>query len=456
MSKIRFLILLIIGVYTIAAAVVSVQRYRNFQSFYFDFGIFDRAIWLVSKGEPPVVDHPVFNDREKWLFADHFNPSMFVFVPVYWFSDNREFLLILQSIVVGASALVAYAIADRLLQNKIAVLALITAYLGYVGLQNALITDFHDATLLTLPLMLCFWFVLKKKWWHYLISLIIFLGLKETFAGLGVGLGVFVFAFREGSKKLGVVTILISLLWGVVATQVIIPHFNSGKYYYSTQLTKEPILNKVKFQSVFYSLLTFGFLPALYPPLFVATGENFLERFISASPTRWNLGLHYSAPLSPLLFMGSLFVILALEKKKFNRFVTLYSIFIILTVVFLHRYWLRGPLGLFYNRDFYKESRGVNILADYIEKIPRHGSIMAQNDVALRLTHTKHSIFLLDESYKVLRPDIIALNLIAEQNPNSFYPLSEDSAFKLFEAVKADPNYQIDVVNKDQYIFVKK
>lgn len=101
--------------FVLAGSLVSLNRYWQYEVFYYDFGIFDRAIWLVAHFNPPIVDHLVASG--KWIFADHFYPSVFLLSPLYWFTDRQEILLIVQSLIVGLSGLVIYFIGKEVFRD---------------------------------------------------------------------------------------------------------------------------------------------------------------------------------------------------------------------------------------------------------------------------------------------------------------------------------------------------
>src|SRR3989344_2506694 len=445
--KLNLLVFFGIFFYVVVACVVSVNRYWQFQSFYFDFGIVERAIYEVAHFRAPIVDHPAFGYEQKWMFADHFNPSLYLLSPLYWFTDRREVLLIAQSVMAGVSAWVGYLIARERIKNKLGVLAVLAAYLGYVGLQNALITEFHDATLATLPLMLCFYFATRKRWREFYVCLIILLGLKETFAGLGVGIGVYLLlVYRRQYLRAGIMTILISLLWGLVAVKVIIPYFLGGDYIYTnlgipdtlSGLLVQIFQPEVKFRTVFYSFASFGFLPLIFPPILPAIAENFLERFITSSSSRWDLGFHYNAPVAVLMFVGAVYSMARLEKRLSRKLIRVLSAGLILVVLVLHRFVLRGPLQLFFNPVFYQQRTGVFYVEEFLDAIPRDGLIMTQNDLALRLTHD--DVVLLREDYERMSPSYIALNLTPGQNANSFHPLKLEEVVEIKDELLVYPN----------------
>lgn len=456
---------LIIGfiiLYTLAALTVSLNRYWQYQSFYYDFGFYDTAIWQAAHLQLPIVDFVNFKDQEKIIFANHFNPSLFLLSPLYWFTDRREILLIWQSLSVGLAAFIAFRLAREKLKSGIAVLALVVSFLGYIGLQNALISEFHDITLAVLPLTVLFWAIAKKHWKLFFLFLLILLGLKESLAGLGVGLGVYILLRERRYYQIALLTIVLSVLWGYVTTRHIIPFFEGDLYYFTpANLPSNPIEwlsvfvdNPTKLQTVFYSFLTFGFLPIFDIAVLPSILENFFERFVLSSDKRWDLGLHYNATLSPLMFMGSIAVYSFMEsRKKLKLFVPLYSLVVILMVVVLHRFILHGPLGLFYNPVFYQQNERVRYVDEFVKNFPQSGLIMTQNDLALRLSHQR--VKLLRSNYQKINPDHVILNLTPGQNPNSFFPLSYEKAIVLKDNLSQDKSYTLKKYAAELYIFSK-
>lgn len=447
-----------IVLYTIASATVSLIRFWQGQVYYFDFGIFDRAIWEVSRFQQPLVDHFELSSDKVSIFATHFYPSIFLLSPFFYLTDNSEVLLILQSLAVGLGAFFSYLIAKDTIKSKIAIFALIFAFLGYVGLQNALITEFHETTLAVFPISVIFWAILKGRWKIYFISLIILLGLKESFAGLGVTLGIYIILFNRKNWSKAVITILVSLIWGILAVKVIIPFLSKGKYLYDRasipesplEFLKALVLPDPKFKTIFFSLLTFGFLPLVGYFVLPLVFEHFLERFVFDFPTRWSLAFHYNATLSPLLFIGGLQAISFFEKRGLKTFVRAYSLVIIIIVFVLHRFILNGPLGLFYNKDFYNVPLKNELLVEYKKSINFQSVVMTQNNLAVDFT--RKDVRLLRKDYDQVNPDYIILNLSVGQTDNSFYPLQRKDVLEVYEKLLKDKKYKL--IDKKDEVFV--
>src|SRR3989338_8513854 len=103
--------------FTIAGVLVSLNRFWQYEVFYYDFGIFDQAIWSVSRFSPPKIEHFIVGG--KWIFADHFSPSIFLLSPFYWLTTKSEILLVVQAIAVGLSGVVLYSIGTHVLKNRL-------------------------------------------------------------------------------------------------------------------------------------------------------------------------------------------------------------------------------------------------------------------------------------------------------------------------------------------------
>lgn len=456
-------LIIFIFLYTLAAVLVSLHRFWQYESFFYDLGIFEQALWRVSKFQAPIIDNLAVGG--KIVFADHFYPSLFILSPLYWFTNKTEIILVAQAVAVGLSLLIAFLIAKKAIKSKLVVLALITAYAGYIGLQNAIITDFHSLTVSVLPLMIVFWTIFKKKWKFYWLALIFLLGFKESMVGLGIAIGIYLLFKEKKRKDIGIRTIIVSLTYFLLVAKIFIPLFNDGTYNYKPYI-HESIFHffqsffwpQIKLKTLLVSFSTFGFLPLFYPPLLPAFIEHFLERFVfNVAGTRWQLGFHYNAVLSPLMFISSLEVFKMMEqKKKYKKAVIFIATSIILIVVFYHRFFLHGPLGLAYHPVFYAHTKRQGFMDDFIKQIPRKGLLMTQNNIAPRFTHQKVILLKDKKNYKKFSPDYVAIDLRGGQNGNNFFSLTEEKTWQLVEALQKDKDYGLIVEYSNYFIFEKK
>ncbi|OGG15717.1 hypothetical protein A3D77_01680 [Candidatus Gottesmanbacteria bacterium RIFCSPHIGHO2_02_FULL_39_11] len=462
-DRIEFLlIILFVFLYSLAASLVSLNRYWQYNAFWYDFGILDTTIWKLSRFQFPFISqlNPPFG---KIVWADHFNPSVIFLSPLYWFTKKPEIILISQSLFVGLSACVAYLMAQKFIKNRIVRISLIVSFLGYVGLQNALYTDVHNIVFSLFPLMLTLWAMYQKKWKLYWIFLIITTGFQENMAVLAIMLGLFLLLKKEKEVKVGLLTILFGFIYVLLATKILIP-FLGGNYVYQPAvphvwyewITRFFYPTGIKFRSIILTFATFGFLPIASFASFPLIIEHYLERFVlNTAATRWDLGFHYNALLSPIMFLSSLELIIRIQKSTvLKKFLSFWALGTICIVVFLHRFYLHGPLMLATHPVFYQETQDAKFLDRFISQIPRSGLLMTQNNIAAHFTHG--NTILLNKNYEIIKPDAIAVDLRDGQNANNFFPLSFSETNFLVASVSADLNYEKKSVTDSEIIFIRK
>lgn len=452
-------IYLLISIYTLACVLVSLHRYWQYDAFYYDLGIFDMAIWKVSRFKAPIIDHLAMGG--KWIFADHFVPSIFLFSPLYWITNKTEMLMIVQSLCVGLGLFFGFLIAKKILRHKLIQLALLVSFMGYIGLQNAIISNFHPIVAAILPLMICFWAIINQKWLLYWLSFIILLGFKEDMAIIGFGLGIYIFLRNKKMSKIGVLTSVFSLIYGLLVIKFIIPGFLGKRFGYSPNMDR-PLINwitdffwpPVKIKTLVVSFATFGFLPLFYLPLLPTILGTFYSRFVLVGgPARFGLAMHYSALISPLMFMASVEALKCLEKKM-KPFLSYYALIIIFIVLVFHRFIFHGPLGLVYHPEFYKNTPRHKFLNEFVKKVPTDGRVMTQNHLAVRFAH--YDVVMLREKYWQYNPKYIVIELRSGQNANNFWPMQDWAVKKMVEKLKKDKNYKLIYNFSEQYIFEKK
>lgn len=464
--KKSWFIYLVATFYTLVVLAVLLNRFWQYEAFYYDQGLFERSIWLVSQFKAPIIDHHILGRTHH--FADHFFPSLFVlFSPFYWFTSKYETTLVALSIYTGLSVIIAYKIAVLKIKNIFMTYALLVSYMGYVGLQNALIFYIHPITAMLLPLMLLFWSLIKEKWKLFFMLLVFNLGFQETVATLGISLGLFMVLHKKSWRVKGIIVFLVSLFYGFAVMKLIIPYFSQGKFLYSPMFPtsifdffRRFIEPEMKVRTVFYSLLTFGFLPVLAPATLPMLLQDIILRFVLSGGTnqRWDMGLHYNANLAVLLFISSVFGYHRLEKFKFikGRLPVLFSILIITIVLYIHQFIYHGPFGLAYNPEFYRHTKRQGFMNEFINKIPKEGKVMVQNNIAVFFTHS--DLYILDgyEKIKKVKPDVIALDFRPGQNASNFWPMYEIHMRPLAEQLGKDDNYKILYNDDSRYIFTRK
>lgn len=445
--------------FSLAGVLVSLNRFWQYEVFYYNFGIFDQAIWHLSRFQPPIIEHLLVGG--KTIFADHFDLSILLLAPLFWFTDRSEILLVAQAFFAGLAGFVIYKIGVEILKNKLVSLTIACCYFLFIGLQNAVITDFHELTVMTLPIALTFYAIIKKKIVWFWIFFLLTLGFKEVTFLLGIGIAIFIFFYNRIWKKYAILATIISVLWGLLTIKVLIPYFSGGIYLHEVNLP-DGLVNKalalfdhpLKRKTLFLSLENFGFLPIFAPSTWFAIAQDYILRFLPKyQETRWTLGLHYNAQVAPLLAIGTIFGFSFLQKYKFFlkfKYIIVFLLFANALIQF--RFILHGPFLLATDPIFYKHTSDFKFLNELVAKIPDGTSVMTQNNLGIHFTHQK--FIYLRYNYEPYSPEYVLIDNRPGQNPNNF--LWAPSIEQLIAKLESDQNYFVEYKNGDQYIFQKK
>jgi len=445
--------------FIIVGTLVSLNRYWQYEVFYIDFGQYDQAIWAISRFQAPMLDHWILGFVP--VFADHFTPSIFLLSPLYWFTSDSTIILIAQAVAVGLSGLVLYNIGNIVLKDRFISIAVVSCYYLFVGLQNAVITEFHELTVMTLFLMLTFWAFVKKRRFLYFVFLAITLGFKEITFLIGICLGIAIFFLDKKWKKEAIATIILSILWGVIALKIIIPYFSPGDYLYTSGIPNS-VSGKItalfdhplKRHTLFYSFFSFGFLPIFAPQFWALMFQDYLSRFETQSfSTRWDLGLHYNAVSAVILALATVYAMkFFLHFSLLQRYKYIIACLLVGNAVFVNRFMLHGPFNLVYNRAFYEHTKDFTFLDKIIKIVPSNATVATHNNLASRFTHQR--VWLLKSDYQANEPEYIVIDNRQGQNPNNF--TGSGLLEKILTGVLNDPNYKVIYQTKEQYVFKRK
>ncbi len=443
--------------YFFVVNLVVLNRFWQYQAFYMDHGLFDSALWQMSYGRAPLIDmveHFPVNQ-----LGDHFSPVLYLLIPLYRITDSYNAILIAESIFILVGLGVMFYLATKLIRSRLMIFALLLSSTLFIGLQNAEIANYHNDVFAIMTLSFTLLALTYKRWVFFWTFLILTIGLKENFAAIGVGIGIYLWFKNERSR--GTLAIVLSLAYYLIVVFVVIPRFAGFPYLYgATNLSENKIFfgmfddfRKIKTMTV--SLLTFGLLPfaslAFLPVLF----QDWFARFVlNNGPARWDLGLHYNAVTTILLMFGSITGVAVLEKfSAYKRVVTIHAGLIICLVIFFHLK-LHGPLALIYNRAFLPHTQTMRFIDPLINEANKHpqGLMMAQNNLGAYLTHRERIMLLRDDYFKY-NPDWIVIDKRPGQNPNNFWPVPAGNIDSLVAKLATDSAYTKIAVSDDQLIF---
>jgi len=97
---IRVAVFVFVVLWGFALLVISLRRFNLFGAQAFDLGIFQQGVWLLANGFNPFV-----TIRGWHIFADHFSPILFAFVPFYKFFPHPFWLFLGQTVALALGSM---------------------------------------------------------------------------------------------------------------------------------------------------------------------------------------------------------------------------------------------------------------------------------------------------------------------------------------------------------------
>lgn len=372
----------------ITYGILSIVRDAHYQSFGYDLGINDQTVWRYAHFQAPLTTSDPFPDKTK--LVEHVELVYALISPFYWIWDNRKMLLLLEPAFFCASGIAVYLLAKKRKLNEVISIGLVIGYLGFFGTQNAIWDDVHSASFAASFIMWFIYFLDTKKKWLSVLFFILAITAKENI-GLLTFLISGVYFIKERSKLL-IFFMTASVVYVCFIFFVYFPHIVHIKYLYENSRGLFSNLNPLTFadtsekrQVIWYSLLSFGFLPLLSPLSLIPAVADLATYFVIANQLPGAQGLYgqYRITLAPLLIFASIVTICRF--KKINRwYIGAYLIICTLLV----QYILHLPISYLAKSWFWQQPSGVNsinYLSDHY--LPRTASVVAQDNIVPHVSH---------------------------------------------------------------------
>ncbi len=312
-------------IFALVFGKLGVQHHRNFGTWSYDMGIYDQGFWLVSRGGQSFM---TVRGMEFW--GHHLNLIVMAFVPFYWLGAGPSFLYVAQAIGLALGAFPVYLIARDRIGKPWMGMVFAAVYLIYAPIQWISWANFHPEALVIAPLLYAWWFATHRRWRGMFIALLIALSIREDAALVVIMLGiVLAVMYRPGKgehrdRVMALATFGLGVGWYVIATRLVIPHFNQGKqpfyiqYFYSNYGSTMPEIMKTMIRHPnrvigdatqpdrlrFYRdlALPLGGLPLAGPLALLMVLPQMLASVIGLSPYARSIRYQYTAMMiAPLL-----------------------------------------------------------------------------------------------------------------------------------------------------------
>ncbi|HET7722536.1 MAG TPA: DUF2079 domain-containing protein, partial [Acidimicrobiales bacterium] len=224
-DPVRWTLAAIIVVWSVVFIRLGWLRHARFGTFGFDLGIYDQAIWLLSRFKTPFI---TLRGLDFW--GTHANPILVLFVPFYWLGAGPIFLLIAQVVSQAAGAVAVDLLARDRFEARWPAVAMAGVLLLHPTYQYLVWEFFHPDALALGPLLFAYWAARARRWNWFIVAGVLALASKEDVALAIMVLGVLIAA--RGDRRIGAITAAVAAAWFMFATRVIIPFANGiGPFY---------------------------------------------------------------------------------------------------------------------------------------------------------------------------------------------------------------------------------
>nr|BBH93238.1 hypothetical protein KTA_14370 [Thermogemmatispora argillosa] len=298
-----------------------------------DLGIMDQAIWNTLHGAllhqticNVLTDTNCYGLEGINRFAIHYEPILFLIVPLYIFWADPKTLLILQVLVVATGALPAFWLARLRLRSDLAAVPFALLYLLYPAQQYAVDYDFHAVTLTLSLLLFALYFMYTRRNGWLLAFVILSLACKEEIAGVIALLGLWIALFQ---RRWRVGLIIFGLALGWTAIGLLVVHYASPVGHsllasrwseygdsplevaltilrHPLQVVREHVL-EAQHRLYLQKLLTpAGYLPLLAPWVLVLASPTLALNLLSSSPNMYSGRYQYNAEIVPILIFATI------------------------------------------------------------------------------------------------------------------------------------------------------
>jgi uncharacterized membrane protein len=323
--------------------VLSLHRHFTFYTSY-DQGIFTQLFWnnlqsnWFQSSLTSAISVGVVHDGEipKVTFihlGHHFVVDFLLWMPLYALFPSPVTLLVLQVGLTAAAGLVLYALARHSLEPKLS--RMITgSYFCAIAVIGPTLANFYEhcqMPLFTFGLLLA---MEKRRWVWFWVMAALVLGIREEAGFITFGIGLYLL-FSRRHPRVGAMLCLISFIYVVVVTAVVIPSFSSdsSRLYLVGRFSKfvpgnshpstlqvlwgfitHPIevLKQVfdpvdqTFIYLFVQALPLAFVPLVARASWLCISIPFLSLAVQAGHAPLNYTIRYALMVVPGLFYGAI------------------------------------------------------------------------------------------------------------------------------------------------------
>ena len=405
----KLLIIVCTAFFTLLFFAVAARMQYKFLTTAADIGIYDQKVWRFSQFLP------TYNSiLEKGVFADHFEPFLFVLGLFYKIFSNIYLLIFFESLFIAIGFVPVFLLSKEILKNNLSALLIGSGYLLSMGILYGVNFPVHPGSWIAACYGFMFYFGYKKKFiWYYLFMLIA-MSMKESVFIHLIAIGFFV-AIIYKEKIHGLVTIIMSVLYYVFVFKYVFPLATGDLIYphsfYSTISggTNEPAdvlknmilhpINTIKFafsssvkaETFWITLGSTGFITLFSWGALILVAPLFVERLLSDYAGLNTMYYHYGIPLSMITIVVAIFAINNIHKKypgikvsSMALYVFLCSFLIMSTSLTYH-----SPLVRLFRSENWALNTNEKETYNILKTVPKDVSVISQDPFVPHLSERK-------------------------------------------------------------------
>ena len=414
---------LLFVVTTVIFGYYTSLRYRSFNNYAFDFGIFAQMYERMAVSGAP--ETTVERLHMMSHFGVHFSPIFYLFLPGYWIFRSPLYLFYLQAGAVAAGVFAVYLIAGKLGLSGKMTIALELIYAFYPCLFNGTFYDFHENKFLTTIILFLFYFIISKKTIGTFVLSLMLLMVKEDAAIYLICIALFVMIYRKEVLR-GAGMLLMAVIYFIIANNIVASVGTEGvmmnrlaDYFINGEKTYGSV-----FKAIFYDagylikqcfkaeklpFLLWMLTPVVFAP-FMTKKISALILLLPMLPVNimqsWiyqvDVDYQYTYGIAALIFMSAIFVIVQL-KTDAKRVIVATSVILCLvmsTALVFPKF--KRNASMYDSMETTYGTDGVNAMNELCASVPSDASVTSSSSVAPHLYHVER-LYIIMHTYDSLR-----------------------------------------------------
>jgi len=407
---------LLIAIFIVVFCWLSFARHDGLKSYLNDLGAIDQVIWNTIHGNFFQGSSIMLAQSYDYNYLGaHSGFILLLIAPFYWLWSSPKMLLLIQVVAVALGSLPIYWLAKEKLKSSWAGLALMSAFLLYPAVQNALLYDFHEVVLAVPLFIYAFYFLEKDRKNLFILFAVLACLCQEHIALIFFMVGLYIILVKK-QKKFGLLVSGISLLWFILLLALIMPAFSStgepellqsetniyrSRYAWLGNDFPEIIkfiftnpgriishfwqIDKLRY--LFYLLMpVFGL--AVFSPIVLIALPIVLINMLSSYEMPFNLNFYHSSLLAPMIFFSTIFAL----KKYFadnKKYLNFFLYMIVLASLATNYLFTLTPWTAKYSLADFAVTDHSRKIAEIKEIIPQEASMSVQHNLGSHFTHRR-------------------------------------------------------------------